>query len=598
MALILNSERNLDSYINNDNSIGQGQYEIENNFDKFNLNKNMVPFNTSEERLYNLNIENYNPGPGSYFKNIFYNKTINYKKIETTKDHIIKDFPMYNLMLTVKKRKINDLKCLKIDKSNKNQVIKYKLLNNNNAEQKKVSNKLLQLKKEEKDYSIPYKNTENIKGLKIEAVLKKNNKIFFDDKGQKIFKNKKEFLSSNISTNTSSNIYLNNKVTSSEENSKIMLSNNSCMSKTNIEKNRIKENLIFTKLKRKSVKFNSLNKNKTWNKIKNNFNENDITKKSAKYELRNYKNLFKSEPGPGYYSTGSPFDKYNILSKENKKYNFGSNQERDLLITTINKKIQKKNKEFDLKIENINKKNKTSFPNISQPKITIRNSLSTNDIIKKLLNMDLSEEINNSLTQYKKDISLGPGQYDIKSQFDMIKSKKYSFPLSKRFFEKKEKISPGPGAYLSLEKWDKDTNKNKKRRKIDEKIIIERKWPDMNSYSPHLINSIEYNNFIKNKMNYRKAPFGSSEEKLIKKYNSTPDIIGPGSYSFNKSRIEKKKRIKYIDKYEEKENKKEKIRILYKKTLQILKDCIGPGSYNNKYLYNDWHKKTFNIMYI
>jgi hypothetical protein len=218
---------------------------------------------------------------------------------------------MYNLMLTVKKRKINDLKCLKIDKSNKNQVIKYKLLNNNNAEQKKERNKLLQLKKEEKDYSIPYKNTENIKGLKIEAVLKKNNKLIFDDKGQNIFKNKKEFLSSNISTNTSSNIYLNNKVTSSEENSKIMLSNNSCMSKTNIEKNRIKENLIFTKLKRKSIKFNPLNKNKTWNKIKNNFNENDITKKSAKYELRNYKNLFKSEPGPGYYSTGSPFDKYN-----------------------------------------------------------------------------------------------------------------------------------------------------------------------------------------------------------------------------------------------------------------------------------------------
>ena len=193
MALILNSERNLDSYINNDNSIGPGQYEIENNFDKFNLNKNMVPFNTSEERLYNLNIENYNPGPGSYFKNIFYNKTINYKKIETTKDHIIKDFPMYNLMLTVKKRKINDLKCLKIDKSNKNQVIKYKLLNNNNAEQKKISNKLLQLKKEEKDYSIPYKNTENIKGLKIEAVLKNNNKLIFDDKGQNIFKNKKNF---------------------------------------------------------------------------------------------------------------------------------------------------------------------------------------------------------------------------------------------------------------------------------------------------------------------------------------------------------------------------------------------------------------------
>jgi len=603
MAIILNSERNLNSYIKNDNSIGPGQYEFEDNFNKFNLNKNMVPFNTSEERHYNLNLENYNPGPGSYFKNIFYNKTINYKKVETTKDHVIQDFPMYNLMLTVKKRKMNDLKYLKIDKNDKNQVFKYKHLNNNinKIEAKKISNKLFQLKKEEKDYSIPYKNTDNIKLLKLETVFKKN-KILFDDKGQNISrcvkKNQKEFLSSNISTNTSSNIYLNNKITSSEENSKIMLSNNSCMSKTNLEKSRIKENFYFSKLKRKNIKSNPFNKNKTLNKIKNNFNENDIVKKSAKYELKNYTNLFKSEPGPGYYITSSPFDKYNVLSKENKKYNFGSNQDRGLLIRTINKKIQKKNKEFNLNIENLNKKNKTSFPNLSQPKITIRNSLSTNDIIKKLLNIDLSEEINTSLTHYKNNISLGPGQYNIKSQFDIIKSKKYSFPLSQRFLQKKENISPGPGAYLSLEKWDKNANINKKQRKNDEKIIIEKKWPDMYSYSPHLINSIEHNNYMKNKINYLKTPFGSSEEKLIKKYNSTPDIIGPGSYSFNKSGNEKKKRIKYKDNYEEKENKKEKIRILYKKTIQILKDCIGPGSYNNKFLYNDWHKKTFNIMYI
>ena len=213
--------------------------------------------------------------------------------------------------------------------------------------------------------------------------------------------------------------------------------------------------------------------------------------------------------------------------------------------------------------------------------------------------MDLSEEINNnSLTQYTNKISLGPGQYDIKSQFDIIKSKKYSFPLSKRFFEKKEKISPGPGAYLSLEKWDKKSNINRKRRKNDEKIIIEKKWPDFNSYRPHLINSIEYNNFIKNKMNYIKVSFGSSEEKLMKKYNSTPDIIGPGSYAFNNSGKEKKKRLKFKDKCEEKDNKRERIRILYKKTLQILKDFIGPGSYDNKFLYNDWRKKAFNIVYI
>ena len=185
---------------------------------------------------------------------------------------------MYNLMLTVKHRKLNDLKYLKIDKNNKNQVTKYKHLNNNNnkVEQKKISNKLLQLKKEEKDYSIPYKNTENLKELKLEILLQ--NKNLFDGKGQHNFKNmkknQKEIFSSNISTNSSSNIYLNNKITSSEENSKIMLSNNSCMSKTNLEKNRIKENLSLTKLKIKNIRPNPLNKNKTCNKnkIKNHFN--------------------------------------------------------------------------------------------------------------------------------------------------------------------------------------------------------------------------------------------------------------------------------------------------------------------------------------
>jgi hypothetical protein len=39
--------------------------------------------------------------------------------------------------------------------------------------------------------------------------------------------------------------------------------------------------------------------------------------------------------------------------------------------------------------------------------------------------------------------------------------------------------------------------------------------------------------------------------------------------------------------------------MLYKRCLQSLKDKIGPGSYiNEKLIYSDWHKKTFNIMNI
>ena len=36
----------------------------------------------------------------------------------------------------------------------------------------------------------------------------------------------------------------------------------------------------------------------------------------------------------------------------------------------------------------------------------------------------------------------------------------------------------------------------------------------------------------------------------------------------------------------------------YRNNLQIYKDKIGPGSYNDNFIYNDWRKKTFNINYI
>ena len=127
------------------------------------------------------------------------------------------------------------------------------------------------------------------------------------------------------------------------------------------------------------------------------------------------------------------------------------------------------------------------------------------------------------------------------------------------------------------------------------------KKPDVWSYNPHILKSIEYDNLI----NYSnivntKAPFGSTGERLMKKYNSTPDIVGPGIYGFNNNIIyKKKKRIRYKDKSEENERKKENIKILYKKALQLLKDKIGPGCYiNRNKIYSDWYKKTFNSTYI
>ena len=173
--------------------------------------------------------------------------------------------------------------------------------------------------------------------------------------------------------------------------------------------------------------------------------------------------------------------------------------------------------------------------------------------------------------------------------------------MSKRFLE--EKISPGPGSYLALENWDKiyDTNINKKYKKIELKEKNENEGPDIYSYNSSFINSIEYNNYVKSNINYIKPPFGSSEERMIIKANSTTNMLSPCSYNFNDyeiKSIKKRKRLKYKDKYEEKEKKKEEIKILHRNTLQIYKDRIGPGSYNDNFIYNDWRKKTFNINYI
>ena len=54
---------------------------------------------------------------------------------------------------------------------------------------------------------------------------------------------------------------------------------------------------------------------------------------------------------------------------------------------------------------------------------------------------------------------MGPGKYNIKSQFDKTQIY-YSGPLEKRFFENSKKINPGPGEYLQLVDWGKNINEN------------------------------------------------------------------------------------------------------------------------------------------
>ena len=619
MAIVLRSERNFNSSLINNSSVGPGQYKIQNYFDKNDaLNQNNVPFNTSEERI--LFFENDTPGPGSYFKNNYNKSQFFGKKRETMKDHILNELPMYNMMNFRRRRKMNELKQLILDKKNKNQIQNLKYFNNDNVnyiEQKKTKIKLLQKKKDGKECSIPYNNQENVKGLIIEPIFQNKDKIkkeplILDDKGKPFVKdikmNNKELFPSDCSPNSSTNNYINKPTPLSDENTNIILSNISLISKGNKGIKTLKDNLILQRLKKKNNKLNSLYKNRFLNKIKDNSNINDLKKhfdiKDFESQLLHKFNLLKDEPGPGYYSPRVPLDKYQEISKENKKFNFGSNERRDILITKPRSKTNEKKEDFELIIENNNKQNKTAFPILSPSQLNIRNSITSNNIIRQLLNLnDEIEDINNTFTEYKnkKALNIGPGQYDIKSQFDNIKSKKYSFPLSKRFLIQREDLSPGPGTYNLIPNWNKINKNNIKKHNVKIQVFLNNKKPDVWSYNPHILKSIEYDNLI----NYSnivntKAPFGSTGERLMKKYNSTPDIVGPGIYGFNNNIIyKKKKRIRYKDKSEENERKKENIKILYKKALQLLKDKIGPGCYiNRNKIYSDWYKKTFNSTYI
>ena len=612
MAMVFEQKRNLDSIKSENENIILEKYE------KSFINgnpfiQNIAPFNISTERI--LYTEKDNPGPGSYFKNEYNKSSIYTNKIRTIREQISEQFSMYNAMIYLKNKKIKSLKELKIDKNNKSQVQSLNYLNNNNNNEKikKIHIKILRKEKNNKnDVIIPYLKLENIK----ESVKTPN------ISGKKIDKKKKgiiykyndlikmdlqEKTSTNYSTTISNNCK-SSQLTLSDENSKILKTNNSSVINLKVDKEGGKSQKLLPKIKSKKFKF--IPKLKNWNKIMNNFEENNlINKLRNKFDIdifASYNNFFDNIPGPGYYSTRSYFDKYKIKSKDYKNNNFWSIQHNNIS-KKCKKELKKKSKPC-LVVENFTK-NKTSVPKKSKTKIALKDSMSTNNLIKKLFELNKNEtflKLNNTSTNYVNKLNLGPGQYNIKSQFEQINSKRYSFPLQKRFQNLKGIITPGPGSYLSLENWKKITSNNSYQNapKINNEELKDNNnvSPDMCTYNPHIVNSIEYKNFAYNSISNSKVPFGSSQKRLSDEVNPNNEIIGPGTYFNNLTDFNlkyNKKRMLYNYTLEKHKTKKEKIKLKYKNNLQLLKDKIGPGSYiNNNWIYNGWIKKTFNIKFV
>lgn len=619
MAMVFEQKRNLDPIPREKENVEQRKYDK--TFIKGNsFIQNLAPFNISTERK--LHSETHNPGPGSYFKNEFNKSHVLINKIRTMKEQISDQFLMYNAILYLKKKKIKNLKELKIDKNNKSQVQSLNSLNTNtnndkNEKIRRIYIKILKKEKNDKNEStIPNLKLENIKESKSNTTLNNNEKKT-DNKKKGIIYKYNDLIKMDIKEKTSynySSIISNNckssQLTSSEKNSKILKTFNSSIINLKLDK-LDKEGEKSQKLlpKIKSKKFKCIPKMKNWNKIMNNFEENNlINKLRNKFDIdifTSYNNFFDNIPGPGYYSTRSYFDKYKILYKDNKNNNCSSFQNNN--ISKKYKKVLKLKSEPYLIIENFTK-NKISFPKASKAKISLKESMSTNNLIKKLFELNNNEtfmKLNNTSTHYINKLNLGPGQYNIKSQFEQINSKRYSFPLQKRFQNLKGNTTPGPGSYLSLENWKKDISYNlgQNNIKINNEELKDNNnvTPDMCTYNPHLVNSIEYKNFIYNNVSNNKVPFGTSQKRLTDEVNPINEIIGPGTYFNNLTDFDKKynkKRIHYHYNFEKHKTKKEKIKLKYKNNLQLLKDKIGPGSYiNNNWIYNGWLKKTFNIKF-
>ena len=416
---------------------------------------------------------------------------------------------------------------------------------------------------------------------------------------------------SQSSTDKSSNLISNNYINSVESynsNNSYLLSNSSYdnMPSFNNNKSLSPKLMIKKKIKGNLYKIISKKINKKENKKIDVNNINNLSDSDIRDIV--YNTLMGLEPGPGYYTNKSIFDKYQLLSKNHKKFNFGSNEKRTLNL--LNKNTNK-----NLGPGTYFKKDNSK--NVQKSFLSPFNK--THKIISKIYTkklLDSPKKLDDFFSKTETSPDIGPGKYEFKSQFEK-EQKPRSGPFEKRFFNIIKNNSLGPGEYLPLDNWDKNNNEiiynqinnyknkfmnNSNKDEGRDYFIPKSDNPEVGLYNPQIINSIEYNMiFHNNKISNLHAPFCTSENKFAHKYYSTPENVGPGSYLNNtniskKNIINKEIKAKYNLLMKDIEKNK-KIKALYDKNKNKIKNRIGPGTYGN-FNYYDWNKRSFNILYV
>ena len=660
MALVIRSERDFKLSQNSSGILGPGEYATDQlDISSSEKQQNQAPFNSKIFR-YNELKRNNDIGPGSYYQpkqRSFIRKSFNrnHSSLESLNRKDLYNLALFKIVNGKKIIKMQEQKSLIIDKENKNQVF-----NINNNMDNKVDGNISSIRDyspriyyklipttltrnrvnsiPSKEYSLGYDFDEN--GL---PIIVGPNTLINGDNNEKnnITKNvekkinaidwskmsKKDISDIEVSTkdntiNNCSKVYNNtskdlngtsskttnisnikNRQISSKESTIIMNKNKKNGYNPNESITSFTNNEITNEKNTSGIykSFSFEYPYKKINKIKGNLyktTNRDLQKLEPKTSLEDfvYQNLFKGDPGPGYYQEQSDFDKYSLISNNNKRFNFGSNDKRYRNM---------------YKSGNINLGPGSYFKETNTPKFKVR-----------LYPLSKKEETIN-IKKFEKNLvneNMGPGKYNIKSQFDKTQLY-YSGPLEKRFFENKKSIKPGPGEYLQLADWEKKNEENKQskliiylnnknvenneQKKEKEKgrygYIIKNENPGVGDYNPHIVNSIKYDIISRdNKVSNLIAPFSSGQEKFIRKSASTSDMLGPGSYFPNiniRNNIIKKEEKKGNHLYKNDVIKKDNIRLLYNQMKFNLENQVGPGSYELHNI-NEWHKKSFNSLYV
>ena len=628
MSLILNSKRNLRKKRNNSSILNVPFLNISEN-----IQQNKAPFNSKMEKFFDSSSKRNNDvGPGAYYnsrqrsfiKMSFGKKT---KSLEEINNNELYNLALFKVVNKKRFLKLSAQKSLIIDKKNKNQVYNLNDINpynkfnkSSSTEGNKINFKLIPttLTKNRvssipsKGHYLGYDFDKNGLPIMVDSssviVQNKNENENIDKKIKFIDwskMSKKEIGIDNNNDNTTkentTNLYSSpnedlNDIASSLTNTNLTHFNK----KNNLTRNKNNDNFSLTKnefaTESLSTKnFKSFSKiqtpKKKYNKRFNSPESHLFSRKKKSLEEFVYSYLFSGPPGPGYYQSGSNFDKFIINKNLNIKHNFGSNSIRNnnLFNSEINNDL---GPGYYYKL-NSKPKIKTNFYPLNR------------------------KEPANYIKKFEKDFekeNVGPGKYNIKSQFDITKLY-YNGPLEKRFFDNNKKSDIGPGEYLQLYDWKKNMNIKRenqfKKEKLDDKkdgkkeiigrdsYIIKNENPAVGDYNPHIIYTIHYDILSnENKLSNVRTPFNSQQERFVNKNISSNDLLGPGRYfpndkkigniKFKTNQINKKRGL-----YKSKSSNNEVIKYLYEKAKLELGKQVGPGSYNLQN-YNEWHKKSFN----